>query len=234
MKEKWRPYSSAKRVRDIQGDEISSNDKHIEEISNATLPPDDSDNNNNIQSSLEWEDEFKEVKRKSKKIKSHISLHKANRVKATKKNDESAKSERTEDIRKKLDEVFRKKHEKNYNHARRDASFDDLSRVAKHKLVEDGIDDIEDLGGPSSNKVRTGPKRPGIGKKGGGKGLANMNILQLGNGRSCPNMYKYWNNVNELVARLRLLVSSRSSGHTSHDNEILSIIEELREADIIT
>lgn len=45
--------------------------------------------------------------------------------------------------------------------------------------------------------------------------------------------YTYWDNANELVDRLRLLFSSRSAGHNGHDNEILSIIEELREADLI-
>lgn len=50
---------------------------------------------------------------------------------------------------------------------------------------------------------------------------------------STKSQYVYWDNANELVERLRLLFSSRSSGHNGHDNEILSIIEELREADLI-
>lgn len=45
--------------------------------------------------------------------------------------------------------------------------------------------------------------------------------------------YKYWDNPNELVDRLRLLVSSQAAGHTGHNNEIIAIIEELREAKII-
>lgn len=45
--------------------------------------------------------------------------------------------------------------------------------------------------------------------------------------------YVYWDNVNELVDRLRLLVASTSAGHNSHNNEILSIIEELKEAKVI-
>lgn len=45
--------------------------------------------------------------------------------------------------------------------------------------------------------------------------------------------YTYWDNPNELVDRLRLLVSSSSAGHTGHNNEIISILEELREAKII-
>lgn len=45
--------------------------------------------------------------------------------------------------------------------------------------------------------------------------------------------YIYWDDPNELVDRLRLLIASQQAGHTSHNNEIISIIEELKEADII-
>lgn len=45
--------------------------------------------------------------------------------------------------------------------------------------------------------------------------------------------YVHWNDPNELVNRLRLLIGSKRAGHTGHDNEILSIVEELREAGII-
>lgn len=45
--------------------------------------------------------------------------------------------------------------------------------------------------------------------------------------------YTYWDDPNELVARLRLLMASQAAGHTAHDNEIVSIVEELREANII-
>jgi hypothetical protein len=45
--------------------------------------------------------------------------------------------------------------------------------------------------------------------------------------------YVYWDNANELVDRLRLLVASMNAGHTGHNNEIISIIEELKEANII-
>jgi hypothetical protein len=44
---------------------------------------------------------------------------------------------------------------------------------------------------------------------------------------------EYWDDPNELVDRLRLLIASQAAGNTSHQNEILSIIEELREADFI-
>lgn len=43
----------------------------------------------------------------------------------------------------------------------------------------------------------------------------------------------YWDDPNELVERLKLLIASRDAGNTNHDNEILSIIEELKEARVI-
>lgn len=44
----------------------------------------------------------------------------------------------------------------------------------------------------------------------------------------------YWNDANELCDRLRLLVVSAETGNNSHTNEIISIIEELKEANIIS
>jgi len=45
--------------------------------------------------------------------------------------------------------------------------------------------------------------------------------------------YVHWDDPNELVDRLRLLDSSSRAGNHAHDNEMLSIIEELREAGLI-
>lgn len=45
--------------------------------------------------------------------------------------------------------------------------------------------------------------------------------------------YVYWDDPNELIERLKLLIASRDAGNTGLDNEIISIIEELREANII-
>ncbi|XP_011858847.1 PREDICTED: uncharacterized protein LOC105556369 [Vollenhovia emeryi] len=45
--------------------------------------------------------------------------------------------------------------------------------------------------------------------------------------------YVHWDDPNELVDRFRLLEASRQAGHNDHDNEIMSIIEELREAGLI-
>lgn len=62
-----------------------------------------------------------------------------------------------------------------------------------------------------------------------GSGI-DTNFMTLSNN---PTNFTYWDNPNELVDRLKLLVSSSSAGHTGHRNEIISIIEELREANII-
>lgn len=48
-----------------------------------------------------------------------------------------------------------------------------------------------------------------------------------------PIDYIHWDDPNELVVRLRLLLASTQAGHSGHSNEITSIIEELREANII-
>ncbi|XP_063635196.1 uncharacterized protein LOC134805942 [Cydia splendana] len=45
--------------------------------------------------------------------------------------------------------------------------------------------------------------------------------------------YVYWDDPNELVDRLKLLIASRDAGNTGLENEIISIVEELREAGII-
>ena len=45
--------------------------------------------------------------------------------------------------------------------------------------------------------------------------------------------YIYWDDPNELVDRLRVLMAFQAAGNTSHANEIISIIEELKEANYI-
>lgn len=59
------------------------------------------------------------------------------------------------------------------------------------------------------------------------KPLFNQAQTKIGKG------YKYWDSPDELVDRLRLLYASSSAGNGTHQNEIISIIEELREAEII-
>jgi len=69
---------------------------------------------------------------------------------------------------------------------------------------------------------------PKIQKKKSGKGLPHAMILN----DNAIN-YVHWNDPNELVDRLRLLDASHRVGNNVHDNEMLSIIEELREAGLI-
>lgn len=46
-------------------------------------------------------------------------------------------------------------------------------------------------------------------------------------------VYEYYDDPNELCVRLKLLLSSKSAGNSNHDQEINSIVEELRERGII-
>lgn len=48
-----------------------------------------------------------------------------------------------------------------------------------------------------------------------------------------PMEYIYWDDPNELVDRLRLLIASKDAGNTSHDNEIVAIVNELKESNLI-
>lgn len=48
-----------------------------------------------------------------------------------------------------------------------------------------------------------------------------------------PVQYVYFDDVNELCDRLKLLIASQNAGNTNHSNEIVSILEELRECGII-
>jgi hypothetical protein len=43
----------------------------------------------------------------------------------------------------------------------------------------------------------------------------------------------YWDDPNEIIERLRFLLASQQAGHDGHNNEIYSIIEELKESNII-
>lgn len=71
-----------------------------------------------------------------------------------------------------------------------------------------------------------------------GKGLTrtpnikckNPNLMETSNKQID---YIYWDDPNELVSRLRLLIASQQAGHNNHNNEIISIIEELKESQII-
>lgn len=71
--------------------------------------------------------------------------------------------------------------------------------------------------------------------------LSSTSASQVKHGSSIPQFKKYrantdlvyWDDPNELIDRLKILVASKSAGNNNHNNEILSIIEELKEAGII-
>ena len=67
------------------------------------------------------------------------------------------------------------------------------------------------------------PTLPLLGKK-SGRGLYNNNFVTE---------YVYYDAFDELVERLNLLHASVKAGNTTHINEIRSIEEELREANVI-
>lgn len=58
-------------------------------------------------------------------------------------------------------------------------------------------------------------------------------LLKFAKNTSSNRIYQYYDNYDELVQRLHLLKSSELAGHSAHDVEIASIIEELREGKII-
>lgn len=68
-------------------------------------------------------------------------------------------------------------------------------------------------------------------KKGGHlKPISQYRMMKLSDK---PIEYVYYDDPNEIVDRLRLLIASQSAGNDSHGNEIISVIEELKEAKII-
>ncbi|KAL6263079.1 hypothetical protein P5V15_005880 [Pogonomyrmex californicus] len=70
-------------------------------------------------------------------------------------------------------------------------------------------------------------------KKSNKKGADIDNISSIMNLNDNKIDYVHWDDPNELVDRLRLLDASHRAGNNAHDNKMLSIIEELREAGII-
>jgi hypothetical protein len=74
-------------------------------------------------------------------------------------------------------------------------------------------------------------------KKGGSKYSSVIRKLFPSGGELFMKLQKnnlvYWDNPNELVDRLRLLIASKAAGNTSVSNEIISIFDELREAGVI-
>lgn len=72
--------------------------------------------------------------------------------------------------------------------------------------------------------------------------IMNKNNSNLSSGKGLENdfipynsniVYEYYDDPNELCDRLRLLVASKQAGNSNHDQEINSIVEELRESNYI-
>lgn len=63
-----------------------------------------------------------------------------------------------------------------------------------------------------------------------GKGLPKFMVARRG---GLPIDYKYLDDPNNLIDRLRLLIAKKSAGNNNHENEIQAIIEGLNEAKII-
>lgn len=89
------------------------------------------------------------------------------------------------------------------------------------------------INGNKSNKyINIIGKMFNIKSKTTGMGMRIPKMMRLDNIASNTNLV-YWDNCNELVERLQLLMGSKMAGNSSHNNEIISIISELREAKII-
>ncbi|KAL7295119.1 hypothetical protein TKK_0011586 [Trichogramma kaykai] len=66
-------------------------------------------------------------------------------------------------------------------------------------------------------------------KRGGSLLLPRFKVARVNSHKD----YVHWDDPNELVDRLRLLIAETSAGNNNHTNEINSIVEELREAGYI-
>lgn len=104
----------------------------------------------------------------------------------------------------------------------------DLTNVHRRKY-----DPTEQIRGCKSYKYKTfiykSPQRRRT-KSTTGFGMRDNDVLVV---NRKPIEYVFWDNANELVDRLRLLIASTVAGNNNHNNEIVSIVEELREAGII-
>lgn len=110
------------------------------------------------------------------------------------------------------------------------SDLDKYGDILKYsKVYHRGYNLDNPISGNKSNKY-TKIIKPLIKSHYGGGGGSGTSMMQLNDGGI---EYVYWNDPSELIARLRLLTASKNAGNNSHNNEIISIIEELREAEII-
>lgn len=128
---------------------------------------------------------------------------------------------------------FNKADEKEYN--------DILKRTNALHVQHDPKNPLQRLTKETKNKfqrvIQPNLKRP---RKGSAPNIQTRSMMKKQGGKltlmkfkKSPIDYRYFDDYNEIVDRLRLLLASESAGNQGHHNEIISIIEELREARII-
>ncbi|XP_058985527.1 uncharacterized protein LOC131805847 [Musca domestica] len=110
---------------------------------------------------------------------------------------------------------------KNYDHTELDIYKTILLDTNAHKINYESNGRIKSNRGQKYKKIIKNI----IEDTHSGKGLLTINPGK-------PN-YIYWDDPNELIERLKLLLASQQAGNNNHTNEIVSIIEELREGNII-
>lgn len=120
-----------------------------------------------------------------------------------------------------------------------------LKRPDENKISEDDVSRYHEIM-IKTNAHRTGYNPTGaIRKNKTPKYIRYINNLVSGSGiNKLPNAmlmslnhqnkeYVFFDDPNEIITRLKLLASSYQAGNLGHTNEIMSILEELRELDII-
>ena len=95
-------------------------------------------------------------------------------------------------------------------------------KIINQKTIRSSIPSTSGITKPKPPETR--PRSTRLASK-TGRGMMNLSNKKID--------YIYYDDVNELVNRLKLLVSSQIAGHTGHNNEIIAILEELREAKVI-
>lgn len=103
-----------------------------------------------------------------------------------------------------------------------------LEKTSAHKV---DYDENENLQTQNSNKFKNVIKKLFVDEAGSSESeqIASGSGMWKNLLRGGKIDYKYWDDPNELIERLRLLIASTEAGNTAHNNEIQEIIQELRE-----
>lgn len=116
---------------------------------------------------------------------------------------------------------------KKYKHAEREADSDGIAILAEGcRGVESALAEFEEAADAAENKPKQKREKGGV----RASVLKPIKFIPFN-----PNVtYQYWDDPNEICARLKLLVSSQNAGNTNHTQEIDSILEELSERGLIS